>query len=151
ENGKIYPVFDVLRGSGKGGTFTYPDDATDPYKGRRDRSTWTVDRDGVLVGTAGHLHPGGLHTDLWLQRTSAEAPEGHRRGDAGDTVRLFESRAHYFEPAGAVSWDVAMTATRSDWRVAVKKGDVMSTSATYDSKTASWYESMGIMVVWMAD
>ena len=31
-----------------------------------------------------------------------------------------------------------------------KKGDVLSTTTTYDSKTASWYESMGIMVVWMA-
>ena len=36
---------------------------------------------------------------------------------AGRTVRLFRSRAKYFEPAGAVSWDVAMTATPPDWRV----------------------------------
>jgi plastocyanin len=49
-----------------------------------------------------------------------------------------------------VSWDVSMSATPADWRVAVKKGDVLSTTTTYDSKIASWYESMGIMVVWMA-
>jgi plastocyanin len=144
-------VFDVLRGSGKNGQFTYPDDATDPYKGRPDPSKWTVDRDGVLIGTAGHLHPGGLHDDLWLQRAGAVAPEGHRRSTAADTVRLFQSDTHYYEPAGAVSWDVAMTATPPDWRVAVHAGDVLSVSTTYDSKTASWYESMGIMVVWMAD
>ena len=62
-------------------------------------------------------------------------------------MNLFRSRAKYWEPAGAVSWDVAMTATRPNWRVAVKRGDVLSVSATYDSKRASWYESMGIMPV----
>ena len=30
---------------------------------------------------AGHLHPGGLHDDLWLQRAGATAPTGH--GEAG--------------------------------------------------------------------
>jgi plastocyanin len=44
-----------------------------------------------------------------------------------------------------------MTATPADWRVAVKKGDVLSTTATYDSGRASWYESMGIMVLWATD
>ena len=34
--------------------------------------------------------------------------------------------------------------------VAVRKGDVLSTSVTYDSERASWYESMGIMITYMA-
>ena len=131
EAGKAYPVFDVHRGTGVNGRFTYPDDAPGAYAGGLPRNTRVIRRDGVLVGTAGHLHPGGLYTDLKLTR-------------AGRTVNLFRSRAHYWEPAGAVSWDVAMTATRSDWRVKVKRGDVLSVSATYDSKRASWYESMGI-------
>ena len=42
-----------------------------------------------------------------------------------------------------------MTATPPDWRVAVKKGDVLSVSGTYDSRAASWYESMAIMPVAM--
>jgi len=137
QNGSVYPVFDSIKGSGDGATFTYPDQAVNPYPGAR-KNEWVVDRDGVLVATAGHLHPGGLHTELKARRGTS-------------TVRLFRSEAKYFEPAGAVSWDVAMTATTPDWRVAVKAGDVLSTSATYDSATASWYESMGIMVVWMGD
>jgi plastocyanin len=44
-----------------------------------------------------------------------------------------------------------MSATPPDWKVEVHKGDVLSTTTTYDSMTASWYESMGIMIVWMAD
>jgi plastocyanin len=138
QNGSVYPVFDVIKGSGADGVYTYPNDAPTPYGSGPTLNAWTVDRDGVLIATAGHLHPGGMHNDLWLQR-------------GADTARLFESVAHYWEPAGAVSWDVAMTATPETWRVAVHAGDVLSTSATYDSARASWYESMGIMVVWMAD
>ena len=139
QNGGIYPVFDVLKNSGTAGKFTFPDDATDPYVDKpAPLNEWTVDRDGVLITTAGHLHPGGLHTDLWDTRSGTKA-------------HLFTSQAKYYEPAGAVSWDVAMTATPQDWLVAVKAGDVLSTDATYDSGLASWYESMGIMVVWMAD
>ena len=138
QNGEVYPVFDALRGSGDGVTYTYPDQATKPYGDGPAKNQWTVDQDGTLIATAGHLHPGGLHTDLWVTRD-------------GTTAHAFKSDAKYYEPAGAVSWDVSMTATSPDWHVAVKQGDVLSTSATYDSGLASWYESMGIMVVWMGD
>lgn len=134
EGGRAYPVFDVHRGSGRGGRFTYPNDVPNAYGAAPARNRSTIGRDGVLVQTAGHLHPGGLYSDLTLERN-------------GRRVNLFRSRASYFEPAGAVSWDVAMTATRPGWRVAVKRGDVLSVSATYDSARASWYESMGIMPV----
>ena len=35
--------------------------------------------------------------------------------------------------------------------MAVKAGDRLNVSATYDTRKASWYESMGIMVVFYAD
>jgi plastocyanin len=167
ESGKIYPVFNVLKNSGKKNIFTYPNDDPDAYPAGRQRNAWTVDRDGVLLATAGHLHPGGLHTDLWLQRNGAKvraakcgkaktaraakkcrlkSPRGR-----GDKVHLFRSDAKYFEPAGAVSWDVAMTATRPDWKVNIKQGDVLTTTATYGTKRGAWWESMGIMVAYMAD
>ena len=65
-------------------------------------------------------------------------------------MHLFKSLARYWEPAGPVSWDVSMTATPENWRVAVRKGDSLEMSTTYETKLASWYESMGIMVVYMA-
>jgi len=166
-NGQIYPVFNVKKGAGHGGRYTFPDDASDPYGGGPRRNEWVVDRDGVLVGTGGHLHPGGLHTDLWLRRpgtrirstrcgTRATAAARRRcRRDAprgsGSKAHLFRSDAKYFEPAGAVSWDVAMTGTPEDWKVKVHKGDVLSTTATYDTTRAAWWESMGIMLTFMAD
>ena len=131
-NGSFYPVFDVHRGAGgRDGRYTFPDESRERNSSRH---RMTIQQDGVLVGTGGHLHPGGLWTDLRLER-------------GGRTVRLFRSRAKYFEPAGAVSWDVAMEVTPADWRVGVKAGDVLSVSATYDAKRASWYEAMGIMQV----
>jgi plastocyanin len=133
--GRIYPVFDALRGTGANGRFTFPDQVPNPYPDvPLPRNQWVVDHDATLVGAVGHLHPGGLYTDLTLTR-------------AGRTVRLFRSRAHYFEPAGAVSWDVAMTATPSNWRVRVKRGDVLAVHGTYDTARASWYEAMAIMPV----
>jgi hypothetical protein len=137
---KPYPVFNALKGKGtktRSGTteFTYPDQAPNAYKADGIvRNKWVVDHDATLVSTAGHLHPGGLFTDLSVTRD-------------GVTKRIFRSRANYFEPAGNVSWDVAMSATSDAWKVNVKKGDILSVSATYDTSRASWYEVMGIMVV----
>ena len=163
----LYPVFDVKKGTGTGGRYTFHGDAPNPYRGGFKRNEWEVDRDGVLIGTAGHLHPGGLYTDLRVRRRGASiraARCGSRPSAAsrrrcrsraprgrGNTAHLFRSKAKYYEPAGAVSWDVSMTATRPDWRVKVKKGDVLTTSATYDTKRAAWWESMGIMLTFMVD
>jgi hypothetical protein len=166
-NGSAYPVFNVKKGSGRNGRYTYPTHARNPYRGGPRLNQWVVDRPGVLVATAGHLHPGGLRTDLYVRRAGARiraARCGSRPTPAarrlcrrispvgrGDRAHLFRSTAKYFEPAGAVSWDVAMTATRADWAVKVRKGDVLSTTATYDTRRASWWESMGIMIAYMAD
>lgn len=99
-NGSSYPVFDVKRGSGRGGRFTYPDQAARRYGDGPPTNVWTADRSGTLVATSGHLRSGGLWTDLSIDR------DGRR------PVRLFCSRARYFEPAGPVSWDVSMTVHR---------------------------------------
>ena len=64
---------------------------------------------------------------------------------------MFRSDAKYYEPAGAVSWDVSMTGTKDRWRVKVRKGDVLRTNVTYNTRRGAWWESMGIMVAWMTD
>ncbi len=146
----IYPVFDVHRGSGVNGKFTYPDMAKAPYGNGAPLNEFTVDHAGTLIGTAGHLHPGGLYDELDLIRSGSKPSGGALPGPVPNSVRLFRSYAHYFDKRGPVSWDVSMGATNQDWRPIVKPGDVMRISATYDSKIASWYEVMGIMVVWEA-
>ena len=133
-NGNIYPVFDALKGSGTDGRFTYPDD--DPNAPRV--NTYTMPLDGVLVKTFGHMHPGGLYDTFSVTRND-------------QTKKIFTSKAKYYEPAGAVSWDVSMTTTPDGWEVGVKAGDTISISTTYDTSRASWYESMGLGVVWVYD
>jgi plastocyanin len=130
--GETYPVFDVLQGSGTNGKFTYPNQAPGAYADGFQRNQVRIDRPGTLVATAGHVHPGGLYTDLRLNR-------------AGRSKLLFRSEAHYFGGRQPVSWDLSMTATPKDWRVRVRPDDVLKVSATYDTRRGSWYESMGIM------
>jgi plastocyanin len=132
----IYPVFNALRGMGENGRYTFPDQAVGAQRNLIDTNSqsWTPDHPVTLVGAVGHLHPGGLDDNLVVKR-------GNQRRS------LFRSNAHYYEPAGAVSWDVAMGATPPDWRVQLQAGDQLSVHTTYNTKRASWYEVMGIMPV----
>jgi len=258
ENGGIYPVFDVWRGSGENGEFTYPQDATDPYPPGNQKNVKSIPADGVLLATTGHVHTGGLSTDLYLRRAGAtyqgptcpervsydgqldplkakqknlvarisrvkkrnakltrsqkkirrslkkrrnkakakrqirkikrkkkansktiaqvnrlkvankkkldavqslddaeRARDAACRGsqpnvDDGNRVRLFDSKANYFDPRGPISWDMAMYSTDDDWRVRVKAGDKLELQTTYETKLASWPESMGINIVYWA-
>ena len=122
------------------GRYTFPDEATGAARDDIDtnQQTWTPNQPVTLIGTAGHLHPGGLETSLRV-----------KRGTQSKT--LFHSKAHYYEPAGAVSWDVSMGATRPDWRVKLQAGDTVSVHSTYNSARADWYEVMGIMPVAVYD
>jgi hypothetical protein len=138
QNGKAYPVFDVHQGTGRDGRFTYPDDQPNAYGDGPKLNEWTADRDLTLLATAGHLHPGGLWVDLDVVR-------------GGNRTRVFRSNANYFDPGGPISWDMAMDFTPPDWRVGVRKGDVLRVSTAYDTTRASWYEDMGIMLVYAAE
>jgi plastocyanin len=152
---QVYPVFDAERGFDLDGNgkWVFPDDVpTDPampgYEELRrvsDARSWTVPAGGVtLVAGYGHLHPGGLRVDLQVARDGPDP--GTVDGDDPSEVRpLFRSDARYYEPAGAVSWDVSMEATRHDWRISLDEGDTVSINTTYDVRKASWYESMGIL------
>jgi plastocyanin len=130
---RVYPVFNVHRGSGRNGRFTFPDQAgDDPAVGPGHR--WIVDRPRTLVYTGGHVHPGGLSTYLTVTR-------GTR------TVRIFTSHAHYYGPGAPTTWNMSMEVTPANWRVKVLPGDVVQVHGVYDSRVASWYEVMAISPV----
>ncbi len=134
-----YPVFDALRRFGNGKRYTFPDQATGAQVSRKGPArSWVPGHPVTLISTVGHLHPGGIKTGLRVDR--------RRKSTA-----IFRSRAHYYEPAGAVSWDVAMGATRPSWRVKLRARDRLSVHTTYDTSRADWYEVMGIMPVAVYD
>ena len=141
QNGSNYPVFDAVAGDGVNGEYTYPAMATNPYGNGPKKNEYTIPASGVIVQTMGHLHAGGLRSEMYVTRTTPKVTK---------MKRIFKSDAVYYEPAGPVSWDVSMTATPAKWKVHVAPGDVLSIQATYDTSSWSWYESMGIMVAWFA-
>lgn len=93
---------------------------------------------GTIVWMLGHLHPGGLRTDVELVRPGV------------GTKRVFTSDAVYFDPGGPISWDMAMETTRPDYRLRIEPGDRLVLNSVYDTARASWYEGMGIVVLFVA-
>jgi plastocyanin len=134
-----YPVFDVAqRSGGADGQFTFPDEsAADPYAGGARQNEFSMPYDATLVAAVGHLHPGGLRDDIDITRQGA-------------SKLIFRSEAKYYDPAGPVSWDVSLTASKPTWRVSVKAGDVLGIHTTYDARQSSWYENMGIVLLFVA-
>ena len=82
ENGSTYPVFDVLKGTGEDGRFTYPDDAEEPYGDDPPDNRFTVPADGTLVATGGHLHP-GRHPDRPVGRAGRRVGQLRRHHEGG--------------------------------------------------------------------
>lgn len=61
----IYPVFDVWRDTGGAdGEFTYPQDDPNAYPPGVQKNVKTIPQDGMLITTTGHVHTGGLSTNL---------------------------------------------------------------------------------------
>ncbi len=171
--GWAYPVFNTIRNTGgPDGQFTFPqDEKTSPYRAGGAQNEYTMPWSGTIVSAIGHLHPGGLRDDIDLIRAGAKLPtskacrkvglnpEGTKSarrcvkatsGMSSDSTRIFRSQAHYYDKAGPVSWDVSLTASRPDWRVKIKAGDTLRISTTYENKISSWYENMGIVLLYVA-
>ena len=74
QNHSAYPVFNVEKGSGKKGLYTYPGDQPKAYGAGPRRNEWVADRDGVLVGDGGSPPSGRpLHRPLSAPKRCAAA------------------------------------------------------------------------------
>ncbi|HYI44518.1 MAG TPA: hypothetical protein VE174_03530 [Actinomycetota bacterium] len=111
---------------------------------------WKVTEDmaGTLILMGGHLHPGGIRDEVSLVRKGKEK-------------MIHISDAVYFDKKNPDrvaktkdwnSWNFSMTGTGSqvDWKVNIKKGDILRLNSVYESEYASWYENMGIVMAWVA-
>jgi hypothetical protein len=102
---------------------------------------------GNLIGLGGHLHFGGIRTELSQVRDGVEKP-----------IMLSDALYWHWEDrdqdkigAHPWSWDFSMTVTGApDWKVRIKEGDILRLNAIVDSDDASWYEGMGIVVAYVA-
>lgn len=142
------PVYNTQRGYGTGGECAFPKQTCagfDPYgkvvagNGAPGNGVGAERRipAGTIVWMVGHLHPGGLRTEVDIVRD-------------GVSKRVFTSDAHYWDPGGPISWDMAMETTRPDYRLRVRDGDTLVLNSVYETARASWYEGMGIVVLFLA-
>jgi hypothetical protein len=75
-----------------------------------------------------------------------------------DSTRIYTSHAHYWnwqdptkDGGPPTSWDFSMEVMGLPfWGVRVKPGDILRTNATYDTRTLSSYEDMGIEIALFA-
>ena len=101
---------------------------------------------GTIIGLGGHLHPGGIRTEVSVVR-----------GGVQKMVNISDALYWDYENPSRIgsqptSWNFSMTLTGAplDWKVKVKPGDTIRLNAVYDSELASWYENMGIVVALVA-
>ena len=126
--------------------------AKNPYGAGAPLNEFTVDHPGTLIGTAGPPPSGRPRRPSRPDPPGATPSPGRDPGAGprlGSAVPL--ERPLLRANAGPISWNMAMGATAADWRPAGPGRRRARESARRTKHArASWYESMGIMVVWEA-
>jgi hypothetical protein len=99
---------------------------------------WTSTVDGTIIGTGGHLHPGGLRVVVENYGSEANPCPDDGRGYGGTTLLASDA---VFRNA-PLSEDFQMEVSDPRWRAPIHKGDRIRISGTYEDKDHAWYEVM---------
>jgi plastocyanin len=163
----LNPIFNIQRGFGSGGTCRFPDQNCAAFNSLGSQSAeqgMDVDNEvagkdfhitadtlggqqtGTLILMGGHVHNGGIRTEVQLVRD-------------GQSRLINISEAYYWQNKPntdrignrPVSWDYSMTGSTLDhgWAVNVKVGDILRLNGIYDTAIGSWYEQMAIVMTWV--
>ena len=116
--------------------------ANNPYGSGPKLNEYTVPAGGVIVEATGHLHSGGLSTDLYLKRNLSTGSKNATRLPVDGRVL----EPHRSGVVGHV--DDRDPADVEDAREGGRRPEPAGHSTTRASR--SWYESMGIMIAWYA-
>ena len=106
---------------------------------KRGAIEWTSTIDGTMIGTGGHLHPGGL-TVMVENMGSKENPCPDDGLGYGGT-RLLKSDA-LFRNGALFSEDFQMEVSHPAWRAPLHKGDRIRITGVYENKDHGWYDVM---------
>ena len=101
---------------------------------------WVAPRDGTIIGTGGHLHPGGSQV-IAENYGSVENPcPADKKGRGyGGTLLL---TSDVINRAAPFSEDYQTEVTHPAWRAPVRKGDRLRISGTYLNKDQAYYYAM---------
>jgi plastocyanin len=137
------PVHDI-RGMLLGRTFDVPRQATgdgvwDTTTGHKEKKPieWVSKVDGTLIGTGGHLHPGGTH--ITVENRGSEKQPCAGSGPGGGQM-IFNSEAVWHK--AKYSEDFRMTVTDPHWRAPIHKGDRIRLTGYYANKDHAWITAM---------
>jgi hypothetical protein len=124
-------TFDVPRKAKGDGVFTTTRDMEKPIE-------WTATHDGTLIGTGGHLHPGGMRV-MTENLGSKEKPCPGTGGLSG--TKLLQSDANWRNNV-PFSEDFQMEVTDPNWRAPLHAGDRIRITGIYENKDHAWYTAM---------
>lgn len=135
-------TFDVPRGAGKNGIYTYPFDSSGPPSGELVPGVgrvWKAPFSGTIVIGASHLHPGGLRATFTnLGQPSAPCANDRTDGIPGTTLYdldVIDRTAPYSE-------DFQIEITQPGFRADVLAGDELALNGIYESAEHAWWAAM---------
>jgi polyvinyl alcohol dehydrogenase (cytochrome) len=99
---------------------------------------WTAPRDGTIIGSGGHLHPGGIQVTAENFGSKSNPCPNDGRGYGG--TLLYKSDV--INRHAPLSEDYQTEVTHPAWRAPVRKGDRLRISGTYVNKKNAWYYAM---------
>jgi plastocyanin len=134
-------TFDVPRQAAGDGKWEYVKDCARRNEGKDACAIeWVAPHDGVIIGSGGHLHPGG--TDVIAENYGSKqnpcAPDERGRGYGG--TLLYHSDV--INRNAPFSEDYQTEVTHPGWRAPLHKGDHLRISGNYENKKHAWYTSM---------
>lgn len=123
-------TFDVPREPDGDGEWSTNEHPNGPIK-------WTSQVDGTIVGTGGHLHPGGKY--ILVENLGSEEKPCRGDGPNGGVV-IFRSDAVWRR--ALYSEEFQMTVTDPHWRAPIRKGDRIVLNGYYENKDHAWITAM---------
>jgi polyvinyl alcohol dehydrogenase (cytochrome) len=132
-------TFDVPRQPEGDGKWEYVKDCSRRKQGKDACAIeWVAPHDGTIIGTGGHLHPGG--TDVIMENYGPKAnPCPTTAGGYGGTLLLHSDVINRNAP---FSEDYQTEVTHPAWRAPLHKGDRIRISGNYENKRHAWYTAM---------
>ena len=124
-------TYDVPRQPKGDGIFETTKDMAKPIE-------WKATMDGTLIGTGGHLHPGGKSVVVENMGSQAHPCPDDGKGYGG--TKLLQSDAMFRR--GLYTEDFQMEVTHPAFRAPIHKGDVIRITGVYENKDHGWYDVM---------
>src|SRR3712207_3899439 len=101
---------------------------------------WIAPRDGTIIGSGGHLHPGGTSVTAENYGTAENPCPGDKRKRGFGGTLLYHS--DIINRAAPLSEDYQTEVTHPAWRAPIRKGDRIRLNGVYENKDHAWYYAM---------